>query len=193
MRDATAAYLYELESTPAIGSGTFYVWQLSSLPRCVLLWCGVYTCVVQAKLLCRLLDAATGMAYLHGKGVLHGDLKAGNVLLQSTVHGTYGQVGWLQCVQGPCMCTLGVVVPAVCVCVSACGVCRACSCAGCIFQQLLKRKGLQPCLQPAMKHTLHWVFTGAVLFCLCAVTGGQDIRLWSGSDTAGWRHTPQHC
>ncbi|KAF6260605.1 hypothetical protein COO60DRAFT_1700220 [Scenedesmus sp. NREL 46B-D3] len=45
-----------------------------------------------AKLLCRLLDAATGMAYLHGKGVLHGDLKAGNVLLQSTVQGTYGQV-----------------------------------------------------------------------------------------------------
>jgi serine/threonine protein kinase len=58
-----------------------------------MLLCGV--CAVQAKLLCRLLDAATGMAYLHGKGVLHGDLKAGNVLLQSTVHGAYGQVRWV--------------------------------------------------------------------------------------------------
>jgi serine/threonine protein kinase len=48
------------------------------------------------KLLSRLLETANGMAYLHGKGVMHGDLKAGNVLLQN-VHGTFDQVcaaGW---------------------------------------------------------------------------------------------------
>ena len=29
-------------------------------------------------------DIATGMQYLHGLGIVHGDLKAANVLLKST-------------------------------------------------------------------------------------------------------------
>ena len=31
-----------------------------------------------------LLDVATGMQYLHGLGIVHGDLKSANVLLKST-------------------------------------------------------------------------------------------------------------
>lgn len=49
-------------------------------------WC------VQARLLSRLLDAANGLAYLHNQGVIHGDLKAANVLLQHSAQGPYGQV-----------------------------------------------------------------------------------------------------
>jgi serine/threonine protein kinase len=75
-------------------------YQVRLLPCCA----AVCLLLVQAKLLCRLLDAATGMAYLHGKGVLHGDLKAGNVLLQSTVHGTYGQVRGVCCLL---LCSVG--------------------------------------------------------------------------------------
>ncbi len=39
-----------------------------------------------------LLDVATGMAYLHGLGIVHGDLKAANALLKSTVTDTRGFV-----------------------------------------------------------------------------------------------------
>lgn len=46
---------------------------------------------VQGKLLSRLLDTAKGMAYLHSKGIMHGDLKACNVLLQN-LHGEGDQV-----------------------------------------------------------------------------------------------------
>lgn len=48
--------------------------------------------VFQARLVSRLLEVASGMAYLNAKGVLHSDLKAANVLLKRTVHGSYGQV-----------------------------------------------------------------------------------------------------
>eukprot|EP00879_Flechtneria_rotunda_P006938 GHRR01007285.1.p1 GENE.GHRR01007285.1~~GHRR01007285.1.p1 ORF type:complete len:862 (+),score=270.91 GHRR01007285.1:709-3294(+) len=48
-----------------------------------------------AVLLCRLDEVASGMAYLHLKGVLHGDLKAANVLLQNSIHGSYGQIAKL--------------------------------------------------------------------------------------------------
>eukprot|EP00208_Stichococcus_sp_RCC1054_P001625 CAMPEP_0206147012 /NCGR_PEP_ID=MMETSP1473-20131121/32126_1 /ASSEMBLY_ACC=CAM_ASM_001109 /TAXON_ID=1461547 /ORGANISM="Stichococcus sp, Strain RCC1054" /LENGTH=1059 /DNA_ID=CAMNT_0053543779 /DNA_START=733 /DNA_END=3909 /DNA_ORIENTATION=+ len=37
-----------------------------------------------------LLDIATGMTYLHGLGIVHGDLKAANALLKSTVTDTRG-------------------------------------------------------------------------------------------------------
>lgn len=48
--------------------------------------------VLQAQLLARLSDTAKGIAYLHSQGVVHGDLKAANVLLQ---HGQpYGQVSY---------------------------------------------------------------------------------------------------
>ena len=39
---------------------------------------------VQAKVYRCLLDIASGLAFLHQKGILHGDLKLGNILLKST-------------------------------------------------------------------------------------------------------------
>ena len=38
----------------------------------------------QASIMRSLLDVATGMQYLHGLGIVHGDLKSANVLLKST-------------------------------------------------------------------------------------------------------------
>ncbi|KAI8476229.1 MAG: kinase-like domain-containing protein [Monoraphidium minutum] len=46
----------------------------------------------QPRLLSRLRDVAAGMAYLHSRGVLHGDLKAANVLLQRSARAPFGAV-----------------------------------------------------------------------------------------------------
>ena len=44
----------------------------------------------QGAVLRSLLDVATGMSYLHGMGIVHGDLKAANVLLKSTATDSRG-------------------------------------------------------------------------------------------------------
>eukprot|EP00775_Hariotina_reticulata_P005331 gene5331-5567_t len=45
-----------------------------------------------ARLVCRLQEVARGMEYLHSQGIMHGDLKAANVLLTNSIYGSYGQV-----------------------------------------------------------------------------------------------------
>ncbi|KAI8467040.1 MAG: kinase-like domain-containing protein [Monoraphidium minutum] len=45
-----------------------------------------------AKVLVRLRDVASGMAYLHARNVLHGDLKAANVLLAASTAAPFGMV-----------------------------------------------------------------------------------------------------
>ncbi|WIA28307.1 hypothetical protein OEZ86_010858 [Tetradesmus obliquus] len=48
--------------------------------------------MAMARLVSRLLEVAQGMAFLHAHSVLHGDLKAANVLLKSTIYSSFGQV-----------------------------------------------------------------------------------------------------
>lgn len=46
---------------------------------------------VQIKLLFRLREVSEGMSYLHGRDVVHGDLKSGNVLLSVSSTAPYGR------------------------------------------------------------------------------------------------------
>uniref|UniRef100_A0A383VPR0 Protein kinase domain-containing protein n=1 Tax=Tetradesmus obliquus TaxID=3088 RepID=A0A383VPR0_TETOB len=48
--------------------------------------------MAMARLVSRLLEVAQGMAFLHAHRVLHGDLKAANVLLKSTIYSSFGHV-----------------------------------------------------------------------------------------------------
>ncbi|WIA08244.1 hypothetical protein OEZ85_007689 [Tetradesmus obliquus] len=48
--------------------------------------------MAMARLVSRLLEVAQGMAFLHAHSVLHGDLKAANVLLKSTIYSSFGHV-----------------------------------------------------------------------------------------------------
>eukprot|EP00775_Hariotina_reticulata_P008299 gene8299-8484_t len=47
------------------------------------------------RLICRLHEVALGMEFLHAQGIMHGDLKAANVLLKNTIYGRYGQIAKL--------------------------------------------------------------------------------------------------
>jgi serine/threonine protein kinase len=53
---------------------------------------------VQAKVYRCLLDIASGLAFLHQKSILHGDLKLGNILLKSTASDLRGERrAWSTC------------------------------------------------------------------------------------------------
>jgi serine/threonine protein kinase len=63
-----------------------------------------------ARVLVRLRDIASGLAYLHSRNVLHGDLKAANVLLASSATAPFGlvaKVGGWELVPGGGACSCG--------------------------------------------------------------------------------------